>query len=160
VPAYNGRSKRIKNALKAVLAGITYDAGGGAEQAMYVLDSSSGQFEGYPGLRVLPADIDSDKASVAENERVVRFLVSVHLPMEDNAESEAATYDKMYDLTDLILDTLDVGDFTGALNAQDPTIGTYFLNATRGDWFAVEENAGVLLVCDLNVEIKYSKDLA
>jgi hypothetical protein len=158
--AYNGQSKKIKNALKAILTAIQYDGGGGSETAMYVLDSSHGKAEGYPVLRLLPADVDDNKAAVFENERTVNFLLIVELPMEVSPETEAATYDKMYDLTDLIIDTLDVGDATSALHAQDSTLNTYLLAATRGDWYAVAENDGIKLVCDINVAVKYSKLLS
>src|SRR5688572_5486872 len=108
--AYSGPSKKIKNALKTVLEGIEYDAGSGDEPAMYVKDSSHGAFDGYPAVRILPADIGNDKSSTAEQERAPAYLLMVHLPMEDTPESESETYDKMYDLTDLIMDTLDQGD--------------------------------------------------
>lgn len=158
---YNGRSKRIKNALKTVLNTITYDAGSGAEPAFTaVLDNTQGEFDGYPALRILPADYTTDKAAVSQNDRTASYVIIVHLPLESTPEAESATYDKMYDLTDLILDTLDVGDFTGALTDVDPTLGTWILNATRGDWAVNTSKGGAILMCDINCEVKYSKDLA
>lgn len=158
--SYSGKSKRIKNALKIMLTAVQYDAGSGGEAAFTsVLDNTRGEFDGYPAARILPADLTTTKASVGQNDRSVNFIVVVTLPLEDSPETEAATFDKMYDLTDLIIDTLDQGDFIGAVNTADPTIGTYILNATRGDWMVVDTKAGLQLTCDVNVEVKYSKEL-
>src|SRR5688500_15917120 len=133
MPAYNGKSKRIKNALKTLLGGIQYDIGSGNEPAFVsVLDNTTGEFDGYPSLRVLPGDLDTEKASVAENERTTAYVIYVHLPLESKPATEAATYDKMYDLTDLILDCLDEGDYDNSLSAIDSTIGVQFLDAQRG----------------------------
>jgi hypothetical protein len=159
--AYNGMSKRIKNALKTVLTGITYDTGSSSEAAFVsVKGSTKGEFDGYPAVRVLPGDVTTDKASVAENDRGVAFIVRVHLLMENKPESEEDTYDWMYDLTDLILDTLDIGDYTGVLNSVDNTLDTLMLNATRGDWMVAETNAAAVLLCDVNLNVRYSKRLA
>ena len=37
--------------------------------------------------------------------------------------------------------------------------GTYMLNTTRGDWTVLDSQTGVLLLCDLTVQIEYSKNL-
>lgn len=158
---YIGTSKRIKNALKTVLSAITYDTGSGSEPAfLSVLDNTKGEFDGYPSIRILPGDITTEKASVFENDRTVNFVIRVHLFMENKPESESATYDWMYNLTDLILDTLDVGDSTGALNTADPTLqNILMLNATRGDWIVAETDSATALLCDVNCSVHYSKML-
>lgn len=151
-------SKRIKNALISVLAGIQLDAGGGPENAfVQVVGDTSTEFDGYPSIRVMPGELDTQKASVAENERTVSFDLYVHLPLEANPATEAATYDRMYDLTDLIIDALDEGDYQGALNQADPTIKTYFLEAQKGDWRVTQSKGGALLLCRLSVNVRYSK---
>ena len=66
----------------------------------------------------------------------------------------------MYDLTDLIINTLDRGDYVGALENIDPDLGTWMLNATRGDWYVTDTAVGNVLMCDVNIEVKYSKDNA
>ncbi len=158
--AYNGMSKRVKNALKALLAGIDYDTGSGNEDAFTsILGSTEGQFDGYPAVRVLPGDVTTEKADTGVNDRGLNYILRVHLPLEDTAEASEATYDHMYDLTDLMIDTLDRGDYTGALEDIEPDFGTWILNATRGDWYVTESEAGAVLMCDVNVEVKYSKDL-
>jgi len=161
MPAYNGYSKRIKNALKTVLSGITYDTGGGAEPAFIsVLDNTKGEFDGYPSVRILPGDMTTTKGSVAENDRVINFVIRVHLELENKPETESAIYNWMYDLTDLIIDTLDVGDYTGALHTADNSLNTLFLDATRGDWMVAETNSAAVLLCDVNCGIRYSKALS
>ncbi len=116
--AYSGMSRRVKNALKALLAQIKYDSGSGEQDAFVsVLGSTEGQFEGYPALRILPGDVTTEKTDTAVNDRTLVYVLRVHLPLEDTAEASEATYDHMYDLTDLIIDTLDRGDYTGALRA-------------------------------------------
>lgn len=157
---YEGKSKHIKNALITVISAITYDKGSGAEPAFVeVVGNTLGEFNGYPSVRVLPGDVTTDKAAVSINERTISFVIYTHLPLEGTAIGEAATYDQMYDLTDLIIDTLDRGDFIGALNTADATIGTFILNATRGDWTVDDSKGGVILTVAINVDVKYSKDL-
>jgi hypothetical protein len=159
MPAYNSQAKRIKNALKTLLSGIQYDAGSGNEPAFVsVLDNTTGEFDGYPSLRVLPGDLDTEKASVAENERTAAYVIYVHLPLEATPATEGATYDKMYDLTDLILDCLDEGDFDNSLTAIDSTIGVHFLDAQRGDWLVNDSKGGAILICRIDVQVRYSKN--
>jgi|SRR5215203_1706413 len=159
MPAYNGQSKRIKNALKTLVQGIQYDAGTGNEPAFVsVLDNTTGEFDGYPSLRVLPGDLDTEKASVAENERTAAYVLYVHLPLEESPATEAATYDKMYDLTDLIIDCLDEGDVDNSLSAIGPTLGVHFLDAQRGDWIVNTSKGGAILICRIDVNVRYSKN--
>jgi hypothetical protein len=47
-----------------------------------------------------------------------------------------------------------------ALNTTDPDFGVWILNATRGDWYVTESEAGAVLMCDVNCEVKYSRDNA
>lgn len=156
--AYSGQSKKIKNALMTVLSGITYDAGSGSEPAfVQVLDSQTGEFEGYPSLRVLPGDVTTEKAATNQNMRTVSFIVRVHCNLEETPESESATVNQMYDLTDLIIDSLDAGDGSGALHQADSSLDTLILNATRGDWSYAPAAVGAILLCDVNVSITYSQ---
>lgn len=158
--AYSGKSKRIKNALMAILTAIQYDAGGGTEAAFTsVIDSTKDEFDGYPVLRVLPGHIDDTKGAVGQNDRQVNFMLLGHLPLEDVSTVPAASFDKMYDLTDLIIDTLDEGDFTDALNNEDGTLGTWLMNVSRGDWTTVNTKAGAQLTWNIDVTVSYSKEL-
>lgn len=156
---YNGKSKRIKNALMEMLSGIKYDAGPGPEDAFVIVtDSTKEEFDGYPVLQVLPDAPSNEKAAMGQNDRGLNLVLRTHLPLEETEEG-SPTIDKMYDLTDLILDTLDEGDFDNALNESDPTLGTWILDANRGIWEPIQTAAGVVMLCDINVEVKYSKDL-
>lgn len=85
-------------------------------------------------------------------------MIYVHLPLESTAATESATYDKMYDLTDLILDCLDEGDFDNSLSAIDSTIGVHFLDAQRGDWIVNTSKGGAILICLIDVNVRYSKN--
>lgn len=155
--AYSGRSKRIKNALKQVVSAIQYDAGSGAENLYQeVTDTTADQFDGYPVLQILPGDYTTEKAAFNQNDRSVNLVLRTHLRIETQT---AATYDKMYDMTDLLLDALDQADDDNSLNTIDATLGTWILNAIRGDWSVVDSAQGSILLCDVNVEVKYSKDL-
>lgn len=141
-------SKDIKNALVSLLSDVEL---GGEPAFTAVKGNDAGEFDGYPSVRVLPGDQTTEKASTQQNDRTVSFIIRTHVP-EDGDGSEV---DLMYDLTDLIIDTLDSADASNVLAAQ---IGTYILNATRGDWFVTDSNAGSILMCDINVDVSYSKN--
>lgn len=146
------RSKAIKNALVDLIDDLTYED----ETAFTsVVGHNGGEFDGYPAVRVLPGDTTTEKASVSQNDRTLTFIVRTHLPVKE----DGSEVDYMYDLTDLLLDQFDSGDFLNALNAKDATIKTHILNATRGDWFDSDTGTGVVLMCDINVEVRYSKNL-
>lgn len=157
--AYSGKSKRIKNALVTLMSGVQYDAGSGNEPAFVsVLDNTQGEFTGYPSLRVLPNDVTNEKYSTHQSDRTVAFVARVHIPLEETPESEAAAFDKVYDLTDLIIDAIDVADSDGTLNTLDATLGVLLMDADRGDWTVQVGQSGVMLLCDVNVTVRYSKN--
>src|SRR4051794_11602233 len=109
--AYSGTTKRLKNALKTLMATATYDAGNGESAAFVrVITSTEGEFDSYPVLRILPGSLQNDKAATYENERTAAYTFRVLLPLESRVDASEQTFDKMYDLTDLILDTLDDAD--------------------------------------------------
>lgn len=151
-----GKSKSIKNAMKTILTNIQY---GGEPAFTTVLDSGSGTMNGYPIAQLLPGSIDSEKSSVAQNRRTVALIVRVFIPLEENSDSDAEIIDRMYDLTDLIMDTLDIGDYTRLLDATDTSLNTTIMNCTRGYIEMGGYNGGQGLVCDVNVAVDYLKDL-
>lgn len=153
---YKGKARRIKDALVTLMQAVQLNDEPAFTQ---VLDSAKGEFDSYPSVRVLPADQDTDKSAVGQNERTVAYYVRVHLPLESTQITEAQTIDYIYDLTELILDCLDEGDFAGSIAQIDPLIGTHILNATRGAWGFAQSPAGVLLTCDVNVSARYTKNL-
>lgn len=151
-----GKSRSIKDALVQVLSEIQ----NGDEPAFVeVTDSTSKDFEGHPSVRVLPNYIENNKGSMSQNDRDVWFQVVVHLKLEDVTKVQSETIDQMYDLTDLIMDTLDEADFNNTLAEKDRTIGTYMMDADRADWDVVESKGGALLMLVIGVQVSYSKDL-
>lgn len=152
---YKGKSRQIKDALKTYVESIQLND----ESAFYlVTDSTDDEFDGSPVCQILPGDYTTTKAAFSQNDRAVAFIFRTHLRLESTGVS-SAVYDYMYDLTDLLLDAFDFADANNTLEVIDPAIGTYILNATRGDWIVSGSEEGGLLMCDINVEAKYSKDL-
>lgn len=148
-----GLSRKIKDALKEVLEDVEYK---GQPAFVAVKGSPDDEFDGYPSIRVLPGDQASERSTQSQNDQTVRYIVRTHV--EYGSDSEAA-FDHMYDLTDLIIDTLNEADFANKLQEIDEDIPTFMMNADRGDWFDSDTQAGVVLMCDVNVEVTYSKDL-
>lgn len=142
------KARDIKNQLVTLIQGLQLD---GEQAFVDVQDNSIGKFDGYPSVQVLPGRQDTDKAAQNQNDRTVVFEVRTHVePQEDGSE-----FDYMYELSDLLIDSLDQAD---ADNTFQAAIGTYILNATQGDWDYIETPAGPVLVFVINVEVSYSKD--
>jgi hypothetical protein len=159
--AYNGKSKRIKNALVALVEGIQYDTGSGGGQAFeQVIGSSHAAFEGWPNAQVLPGDVTVEKPTVNQADRTPAYFVRIRLPLEDTQQAQDAAYDQMYDLTDLVIDAVDQADYDGSLQDGTGLIAITMMNATRGDWIIEPSSNGINLVCDVNVQITYSIDLS
>ena len=145
------QSKSIKNALVTLLSGLQL---AGETAFTEVKGYSAGEFDGYPSARVLPGDQTTEKAAIGQNDRTVSLIVRTHVMATD----DGTDIDYLYDLTDLIIDSLDAADFDNELNIIDPTIQTHMLDATRGDWSMDDFGAGPVLLCDVNVDVKYSKN--
>lgn len=159
--AYKSQARGIKDALVTLLSGVQLDAGHGAEPAFgLVTDDPSMTFTGNePFVMVYPAPSNDTKAAIGQNDREVAFIVIVVLSMENKQRTQVQTYDYMYDLTELILDCFDEGDFTDALNRTDTTLHTWIMNATRSTFLPAEAKAGAILLCNIDVAVTYSKDL-
>jgi hypothetical protein len=146
------KSKTIKNAVVTLLDSLQLD---GEPAFLDVKGYPADQFDGFPFVFVEPGDQSSEKAAYGQNDRTVALVVHTHVP----SKTDGSDYDYLYDLTDLILDALDAADFNDSLNELDATITSYILNATRGDWYLANAPAGAALAVDINVEVKYSKNL-
>lgn len=167
--SYNGNSKRIKNALMAMLTAIQYDAGGGAENAFaQVLDNSRNIFDGYPNAQVLPGDITVERPTTGQADKAPAYIVRIRIPLEslDAAnetrtpdEIQSAAYDQMYDLTDLVIDAVDQADHDASLTDDAGLISITMMDATRGDWLVVTAADGSVLLCDVNLAVSYSRNL-
>ena len=158
--AYKGNNRRIKDALITILSGISYDTGAGPEPAFVnVLDNTKDEFEGYPSVRVLPNNIISTTITNVEKDHVVSFAVIMHFPLNSPYEVESTVYNRMYDLTDLIIDTTEHADYVGQLTKNDPLIQNWMMNVTSVRWHIANGKSGSLLLCNMNIDISYSKDV-
>lgn len=142
------KSLDIKNALVSLLQAVQLD---GETAFTEVRGHTRGEFNGYPSIRVLPLDVSNEQGAQSQMDKTVAFSVRTHLPIGDGSE-----FDRMYILTDLILDTIDQADNDDDLRAA---LGTNLMSATRGLWGEMETQRGVVLYADINVEVSYSKDL-
>ncbi|MCF8783196.1 hypothetical protein [Rhodococcus ruber] len=142
------KSKDIKDALVTLLTGLQLD---GEPAFAQVKGHPRGEFNSYPAARVLPDDQSTQKGAQGQNDRTVNLLVRLHV----ESDKDASEFDKMYILTDLVLDALDSEDYDG--NFVD-TLQAEELNATRGDWFDTDGPAGPILACDIAVAVSYSRD--
>ncbi|WOI85994.1 hypothetical protein [Rhodococcus qingshengii] len=150
------KTRKIKDALKQVLSGIEYED----EPAFIeVVGSTDGEFEGYPSVRVLPERIDNAKGAMGQNDREVNFKAIVHMRLESGDAIQEHTIDHMTDLTDLIMDALDQGDYLDTLDDIDPDIGTYIMKATDAVWDVIDSSAGAILLLVVSISATYSKDL-
>lgn len=153
-------NRRIKDGIVGVLQGITYDTGSGPEPAFVsVLDNTKDEFQGYPSVRVLPNDFNSEPGEMSQRDHTPSFTLILHLPLESASEIESATYDQMYDLTDLIVDALEHADYEGTLNGESLTHNTWRLVVPQVSWFVATGKAGALLLCNIDVEVSYSKNV-
>lgn len=143
------KSRDIRDALVTRLATVQKD---GAVAFTEVVGFEGNAFDGYPSVRVLPLDLNNEKGSSYEMDRTVGFIVRTHVP----AVQDGSDYAAMYELTDLIVDSLDEADVDNTFQAA---IGTYILSTTRGSWTYEDSGTGVVLCADINVEVSYSKDL-
>ena len=93
-----GKSKDIRNALATIMGNVQL---GGETAFVQVLKSGTGEFSGYPSLRVIPGPVDTEKWAVGEQRRTVGFILRTYALLEDTPETELAAVDLIYDLTDL-----------------------------------------------------------
>ena len=71
-------SKRVKNALKTLLASIQYDTGSGDEDAFtQIAGTTEGEFDSLPALRILPGDQTTEKADTATNDRTLAYIARI-----------------------------------------------------------------------------------
>ncbi len=158
--AYKGKTRHIRDALVTLLQGVTYDAGGGSEPAFGLVTADPSQeFTTEPFCLVYPAMSQDVKGATGQNDRTAAFAIFVMLNMETGTRTQAQTYNYMSDLTDLILDALDEGDFNDSLNISDNTLGTWLMDASRSDFRPAETKGAAVLLCSIDVAITYSKNL-
>ncbi|SIS11363.1 hypothetical protein [Williamsia sterculiae] len=158
--AFKGKSRQIRDALMVVMSDITIDRDGNGETPAFhhVTASTKTVFDGVPVCQVLPNDYPTDPGSVAQQDRTVNFVLRVYVPLDGN-DVDQETTDWLYDLTDKMIDAIAIGDVTSALHTADPQLNTLLLDSRRATWSTLSTTAGVMLACDVDVEVRYSKDL-
>jgi hypothetical protein len=162
--AYKGNSRKIKDGLIQILQGITYgdpDPLTGVLQPAFVqvMDNTKDEFEGYPSVRVLPNVLTSATADNIDVDHTVSFAVIMHFPLSSPTNVESATYNQMYDLTDLIIDTTEHADYIGKLSTIDPTFTNWIMSVKQATWRVASGKTGAMLLCNVNVEVSYSKSV-
>lgn len=160
MPAYKSKSRHIRDALIVLLQGINYDAGGGSEPAFGLVTSNpSAETNQEPYALVYPAQIADTKGAVGQNDRAVGYAIFIELNLETANRTQDQTFNYMYDLTELVLDTLDSGDFHDSLNAQDSSIGTWLMDVSRSTFRPAKSKTGAVLLCTIDITVSYSKNL-
>ena len=149
-----GMSRRIKDALVQIVSAIEYE---GEPAFVQVIDNTKDQFEGYPSAVILPSQIGITDADNVDKDHVVTFTAIMHWPLSDRTVVEQDVFNQMYDLTDLVLHTLEHSDYTGELSQIDPAIQSWMLNTTQARWYTGSSKSGPLLLCAFNVEVSYSQ---
>lgn len=158
--AYKSKSRKIRDALIGILNAVSYDAGGGAEPAFaLVTGDPSTEFAQEPYALVYPAPTLDSKGATGQNDREVQFEILLLLSMQNGQRTQSQTYNYMYDLSELVLDALDEGDFTDALDTQDASIGAYLMDAKRSSFIPADVKGGAVLLCTIDVSISYAKNL-
>lgn len=157
---YNGKAKRIKNSLVALLTGIQYDAGSGPEDAFQqVLGSNYGTFTGWPNVQVLPGHEAVTVVTTHQNDKAPDYIIRVRIALEDTSQSQDAAFEQMYDLSDLMIDAISDADHDSTLNDSEGTLGVYMMNINQGDWAILPTNGGLCLAFDLIVQVTYARDM-
>jgi hypothetical protein len=155
------RTRRIKDALISILEGIQYDVGNGPEPAFSaVLDNTHNDVEGSPVARVLPGrGIKVSTGSNTQKDYQVPFSVIISWPLEDPSDIEQSLYDRMYDITDLILEKVAAEDYIGELSTIDPQIINWRMDVSGTNWRLAAGRGGALLLCEVQIEVTYSQDV-
>lgn len=158
--SYKGMNRRLKDALVTILSAVQYDAGGGPENAFaQVIDNTHDEFEQSPTLRILPNRLASITGSDTQKDHTVSLSAIMDFPLQDPANIESTTYNQMYDLVDLVVDTIEHADYIGQLSEIDPLIKNWKMDVTQATLSLAGTKEGAALLCNINIELTYSKDV-
>jgi hypothetical protein len=145
-----GKSRAIKDALLTTLQNMGSTSDG--TKLVSVLDNTRGAFEGYPAAQLLPMRLDNSVLANHQQERTSNYVLLVHIPMEDTPETEQTAYNTMYDIVDLVTDTLDTASF-------DLGVGVLLLETTLADYQVATMKNGVTLLVRIDIKAMYTKDV-
>lgn len=142
-----GKIKTIKDAIVTALEAIQY----GNETAFAeVVSNTRPTFDNYPAARVVLNGQPNEVSTNVQNERTAEFLVISYVQYEaGDYNAEGAAFDVGYDLTDLVVDTID---------SLEPGF-TVITEPTQSGWEIVESDAGNVLGIMATVRIRYSHDI-
>lgn len=151
---YKGQARKIRDAVMTILSGIQYN---GEPAFVDVVSSATDQFDGYPSVAVLPNGQTSINADNVSYEHTIKFASIMFFELSDPDVVSSAQYDHMLDLSDLIHDAVEQADNSNELDAIDPTISNFMMNATNFTWTVATGTVGSMLLAELDIEVSYSK---
>lgn len=158
--AYEGMTRRVRDALISLINGITYDTGSGAEPAFGLVTADpKPENEAEPYVLVWSLPSKDVKGATGQQDRTLSYAVFVQLDLETATRTQAQTINYMSDLTDLIIDTLDEADYNGQLHTIDSQINNWILNTSRSDFKPAKAKSGAVLLCQITADVTYSRDL-
>jgi hypothetical protein len=143
------KSKDIRDGIISVIEPIQRD---GEDAFMDVLGHTHGQFDSFPSVRVLPVQVDPERAAYRQSDRTVAFIARTYVEVKN----DGSDFDMMYELTDLIVDALEKAD---ADNTFHQDLATYQMAVSQGEWSEEETQSGTLLMADVNIEVTYSHNV-
>ena len=148
-----GKTKAIKNELKALLEGIKYTGNGSEDANLFtsVVDNFSGQFEDYPAARIIPNDTPSEIATTGENDRTVLMNVVAYIAYESSDRAESEAIDLAYDIQDVVSDAIDEHNWSSVTNNLVEAVGCR--------WLVAEGSTGQQLSLEFDIKVTYSKEI-
>lgn len=138
-----GNLTNISAAIQTILSGVQQS---GADAFVDVVEYPSNQFDGFPSVTIVPADIKSQLMTVQENFRTYAFEVAIYVSVANlgNMESEfivmRTLVDAVLDALDQSIDLNDACDFlvpvpmkwtTGKSGSGDALIAPIFVQAQK-----------------------------
>jgi hypothetical protein len=131
-----GIYRDIRNEVKSILEPIQL---GGSTAFTEVTTNPTNKFEGYPAASVMPARVDSEFITVAQNQRAYGITIFMYVAIDQ--EDWSTAIDNTIDLIDAVLDALDQSiDLNGKAD---------FLRAVPMEFDTEETGQGLCLVSSI-----------
>lgn len=146
-------TRRIRDQIVTTLKSIGATENG--TELQRVVTNVAESLEAYPSARVLPDNVENETQTNMSTERTAKFVILVHINLEDTPESEDEAYNTMYDLSDLIFNKFD--DEDARWNESDiPILGS---RARYGGYEILEMANGNNLVLRIDIDTIYSNNI-
>lgn len=113
---------------------------------------------GYPAVFVVAASMEGEFASNSENSRIYAFDVRVVFPIGQDYSGPAETNREEYAeqvIGTAIDDIINKQDIDFILSGADTTVK--YVNAANLQWGRVEDNAGLFVICDMQLRVYSEK---